>query len=69
MATRYLFDIFAGMVTGAKVQSPLATEITFTKPSIRKVLILGSGGLSIGINYNHCLYARKIFINYHRPSW
>jgi hypothetical protein len=38
------------MLEGKEIASPLAKAVAFTKPKVRKILVLGSGGLSIGIS-------------------
>lgn len=37
------------MLEGKEITSPLAKAVEFIKPKVRKILVLGSGGLSIGI--------------------
>jgi len=48
--TEYLFDHFISLVRKQPFVNPLAEQFKsdYTKPQVGKVLILGSGGLSIG---------------------
>lgn len=41
--------MFVAFLEGKEVASPLTKAIAFTKPKVHKILVLGSGGLSIGI--------------------
>jgi len=46
--TEFLFDKFISVIKGQKFEHKLTRVITYEVPVVRKVLVLGSGGLSIG---------------------
>lgn len=46
--TGYLFDKFLAYVRGVPFNHPLANSVTYTIPKVKKVLLLGSGALTIG---------------------
>ena len=50
---RYLFDMFTSFLEQKKFESVFASPYPYVATKVRKILVLGSGGLSIGMCTNN----------------